>query len=258
MRNFFGYGGSPPQEQVNTAVRALPGTWYTSQAMYDLERKAIFQRKWLLISHKVRLTRPYEYLRYEAANLQFILGSDSNGNIKGFRNTCKTCNNKILTELIGSASQFTCGNHGVNGTLESTPAYENLTPIHVHVDCNGFLWVNLDPKAVPEIPWEQDFAGIDTQERFAEFNFDEYTFDHEWEMTGPYNWKILADNYNECYHCATTHPDLKENADLETYKVTTRDEVILHHVRGRPGTAAENGFKVHPTYYFPSTSMNVS
>ena len=28
------------------------------------------------------------------------------------------------------------------------------------------------------------------------YNWDDYSFDHTWEMEGEYNWKILADNYN--------------------------------------------------------------
>jgi hypothetical protein len=39
------------------------------------------------------------------------------------------------------------------------------------------------------------------------FNFEEeFKLDHVWEMDCRSNWKSLIDNYNECYHCATSHP----------------------------------------------------
>jgi phenylpropionate dioxygenase-like ring-hydroxylating dioxygenase large terminal subunit len=36
-------------------------------------------------------------------------------------------------------------------------------------------------------------------------------------FTGHYNWKILADNFNECYHCPTTHPDIPAFLNLESF-----------------------------------------
>jgi hypothetical protein len=40
-----------------------------------------------------------------------------------------------------------------------------------------------------------------------QFNFrEEFKLDHCWEMDCKSNWKSLIDNYNECYHCATSHP----------------------------------------------------
>lgn len=69
--------------------------------------------------------------------------------------------------------------------------------MHVHVDNLGFVWVNLDANDTPSVPWEQDFATVDFQPRLLKFDMDKYHFDHQWEMTGDYNWKVLADNYNE-------------------------------------------------------------
>ena len=53
--NYFGFGASTPApvSSETTATRALPGNWYKSKDMYELERRAIFARKWQLITHKV-------------------------------------------------------------------------------------------------------------------------------------------------------------------------------------------------------------
>lgn len=43
--------------------------------------------------------------------------------------------------------------------------------------------------------------------QMQQFNFEaEFKLDHVWEMDCRSNWKSLIDNYNECYHCATSHP----------------------------------------------------
>ena len=94
---------------------------------------------------------------------------------------------------------------------------------------------------------KMNFSGLD----------DEYEFDHEWEMTGEYNWKILADNYNECYHCKVAHPDISSLADLQSYRVTTDRASIIHD----PATTEEQrkaGLIVAATYHFPNVSTNIS
>lgn len=68
------------------------------------------------------------------------------------------------------------------------------------MDKLDFVWVNLDANETPEVPWEEGFGTVDEQPRLQAFNMKNYHFDHQWEMVGDYNWKTLADNYNEVSH----------------------------------------------------------
>ncbi|KAH0841543.1 naphthalene 1,2-dioxygenase subunit alpha [Fonsecaea pedrosoi] len=271
LKNYLGLGRSSPVDDDKTPVRALPASWYTSQEMYELERRAIFSRKWLLITHKLRLANPGDWLRYDVAGFQFILCQDRDGNINGFHNVCRHRAFPIVTEEKGHNNIFACKYHGwsygLNGKLAKAPEYQDLPgfdksqngllPIHTHIDHNGFIWVNLDGGVKPEIAWNDDFEGVDKQARFEHYNFDEYQFDHSWEMEGEYNWKILADNYNECYHCKTTHPDIPTIADLSSYGVATKGGHIQHFGNPTPEQIAR-GLRVAATYFFPNASLNVS
>ena len=90
----------------------------------------------------------------------------------------------------------------MNGKLSKAPGYQELSgfdkeanglfKIHTHVDKIGYIWINLDAKETPEVSWESVFAGVDTQDRYSQFNFDDYVYDHSWQMDGAYNWKILV------------------------------------------------------------------
>ena len=269
LKSYFGRGASPVDEK--SPVRALPASWYTSQEMYELERRAIFSKKWLLTTHKLRLPNQGDWLRYEVAGFEFILCQDRKGSINGFHNVCRHRAFPIVTGEKGNSNVFACKYHGwsygLSGNLAKAPGYQDLEgfdkskngllPIHVHIDHNGFIWVNLDGGVKPEIAWTDDFGGIDQQARLADYNFEDYQFDHTWEMEGEYNWKILADNYNECYHCKTSHPDIPSIADLSSYYVETKDAHIQHFGNPTPEQIAR-GFKVASTYYFPNASMNVS
>lgn len=260
------------EEKPRDAIRALPANWYSSPEMYELEKRSIFSRKWQLITHKVRLQKPGDWLKYNITGFEIIICRDRQGSINAFHNVCRHRAYPVVTSGDeGNSSIFSCKYHGwsygLNGNLAKAPGYQELPdfdrsrnslfPVHVHVDVNGFIWINLDAKKKPEISWEDDFAGIDKQERYNLYNFDDYVFDHMWQMEGNYNWKILADNYNECYHCATTHPDLPAVANLEAYAVITEGTKIIH----CPGTTEEQakaGLSIAATYYFPNVSTNVS
>lgn len=273
LKRTLGLGWSTPAEpkEDNHTVRALPASWYTSREMYELERRAIFSKKWLLTTHTLRLPNSGDWLRYEVAGFQFVICKDRTGSINAFHNVCRHRAFPIVTEEKGHNSVFSCKYHGwsygLNGKLAKAPGYQDmedfdksknsLLPIHVHIDNNGFIWVNLDGKPTPEIAWDDDFGGVDTQTRFEDYNFDDYVYDHTWEMEGEYNWKILADNYNECYHCKVAHPDIPSIADLSSYKVETKDSYIEHYAMSTPEQIAR-GFKVAPTYFFPNASMNVT
>ncbi|KAJ5369194.1 uncharacterized protein N7496_008954 [Penicillium cataractarum] len=263
--------GNGPSQTENSPLRALPASWYTSPEMFELERRAIFSRKWLLTSHTLRFSKTGDWLRYDIAGFSFILVRDKEGAVNAFHNVCRHRAFPVVTEDGGTSRIFSCKYHGwsygLTGKLAKAPGYQDLEgfdkskngllPIHVHTDANGFIWVNLDGSEEPEISWEDDFKGIDLQSRFKDFNFEDYTFDHSWELNGDYNWKILADNYNECYHCSTAHPDAPSVADLSSYSVDTQKASIIHDPNTTPEQIAD-GLKIASTYYFPNASMTVS
>ncbi|KAI0878662.1 hypothetical protein GGS24DRAFT_487061 [Hypoxylon argillaceum] len=262
---------SKAKNVANKAVRALPGSWYLSQEMYELERRAIFSKKWLLTTHKIRLPNPGDWLRYQVAGFDFVIAKDRTGAINAFHNVCRHRAFPVVTKDEGNNSILACKYHNwsysLNGKLTKAPSYQDiegfdksqngLFPIHVHIDTNGFIWVNLEAVEKPTTAWEDDYKGIDRQERFKAYNFDDYQFDHIWQMEGEYNWKLLGDNYNECYHCPTTHPDIPTVADLSNYGVVTENAYVQHLGRPTPEQIAR-GFNVAATFYFPNASMNVS
>jgi len=269
--NYLGFGGrtSTPVVDDKSPVRALPSNWYSSPEMYQLERRAIFSRRWQLITHKTRLSQPGDWLKFQITGYEFVL-SNKKGEIHGFHNVCRHRAFPVVQGQRGNAKIFACKYHGwsygLDGKLAKAPKYDELEgfnksknglfPIHVRVDATGFIWINLDSKETPEVPWEEDFKGIDTQERYAQYNFDDFILDNEYQIDGAYNWKILADNFNECYHCPTAHPDIPTLADIETHDVDSSNGWIKH--QSTPTTEQKKlGLAIASTYFFPNVSISV-
>lgn len=245
---------------AGATVRALPSNWYSSADIYELERRAIFSKKWILVTHKLRLTDTGSWLRIEEAGFPFLLVRIDDGEIRGFLNKCRHGVSPLASKEQGQLSELVCKCQGNNDSSIDVQAFDGgnhgLLPIHVHVDAKGFVWVNLNASKQPEA-WSAEFKGIDQLSRHEPFNFDDYHFDHTWGMTGDYNWKTLADNYNECYHCKTAHPDVGAVADLTAYRVEAKGGKIEHF----PNTSAEQekqGMKIVSNYYFPNSCMTVS
>ncbi|KEZ43926.1 hypothetical protein SAPIO_CDS4114 [Scedosporium apiospermum] len=257
-------GNSEPQ-----AVRALPASWYRSPAMYDLERRAIFSKKWLVVSHKARFVEPGDFLKVTEAGFTFFLIKDRQGEIRAHHNVCRHRAYPILEKDSGKLSILACKYHGwsygFDGKLAKAPKYQELPSfdkaanrlfsIHVHVDKLGFIWVNLDAEATPAVSWEDDFSAVDLQPRLQGFDMTKYRFDHQWEMDGEYNWKTLADNYNECYHCPTGHPALNNETDLSKYWVETSGGHIQHFNVDKPD---KEGMGIHSTFYYPNVAITIS
>ncbi|RSM07475.1 hypothetical protein CEP52_005179 [Fusarium oligoseptatum] len=268
----FGSNGASDPSKPQEPVRALPASWYTSPDMYELERRAIFSKRWLFITHRSRLKEPGDWLRYELAGFDFIITRDRKNNINAFHNICRhRAYTVIEKEGSGNAKILACRYHGwsygLNGKLAKAPGYQGMAGfdkeqnglfrIHTKVDINGFIWVNMDANEVPEEPWEGHFKDVDKQDRYKAYNFDDYDLDHTYELDGNYNWKILADNFNECYHCPTTHADIPEFLNLESFDSDTKDGHIQHHCESTP-EQIEKGLYTASTYYFPMSAMVVS
>jgi phenylpropionate dioxygenase-like ring-hydroxylating dioxygenase large terminal subunit len=132
-----------------------------------------------------------------------------------------------------------------------------LFRIHTKIDTNGFIWINMDSNPEPEVPWEEHFDGVDIQERYKQMNFDDYELDHDYQLEGDFNWKALSDNFNECYHCPTTHADIPTFLNLDSFDSDLKDGHVQHHCEYTPDQL-KKGLNALSTYYFPNTSMTIS
>ncbi|KAF9883294.1 hypothetical protein FE257_003785 [Aspergillus nanangensis] len=275
--NIFSFGKSssstptpsPNNNNSSSSERALPATWYRSAALYNLERRAIFSKKWLVISHQLRFATSGAYVQFQIAGFNFFVIRDRHDTIRAFHNVCRHRAYPVVEDGAGTARILACKYHGwsygLDGKLAKAPKYQEidgfrkdangLYPVHVHVDNLGFVWVNLEATAQPSVPWSRDFQAVDLQPRLQGFDMSAYRFDHQWSMVGDYNWKTLADNYNECYHCPTGHPGVNAISDLSKYYVETKDSHIQHFNADKEDTP---GLGIYSTFYFPNASITIS
>jgi phenylpropionate dioxygenase-like ring-hydroxylating dioxygenase large terminal subunit len=262
-----------PSVPKQRPVRAIPASWYLAPEIFQLERRAIFSRRWLFMTHESRIPDPGDFLRYELADFDFLIIRDRQKEIRSFHNVCRHRAYSVVEKDVGNAKILSCRYHGwsygLDGSLAKAPKYDVLDgfqkernalfPIHVKVDSNGFIWINLDGQPEPEIPWRESFDGVDQQARFEQqqIDFSKYSLDHTYQLEARYNWKMASDNFNECYHCPTTHPDVPNFLTVDAHDMEFKGDSIQHD-HGASAEAIARGLQVNTTYYFPNVSMSVT
>lgn len=118
MNRWLGFGKAPaesPSEQTPTP--ALPSIWYRSPELYELERRAIFSRKWILVSHKLRLSKAGDFVRITESGFEFFLIKDREGNINAFHNICRHRAYPIIERESGTSSILACRYHGMSDRI---------------------------------------------------------------------------------------------------------------------------------------------
>ena len=111
----------------------MPASWYHEPAFFELEKRAIFSRHWLMTTHSSRLPEAGSFLRFEMAGFDFFLIKDKQGEIHAFHNVCRHRAYPILEDKDGREGKkliLSCGYHGMYPEMISivvclTPAPAN-------------------------------------------------------------------------------------------------------------------------------------
>ena len=196
-------------------ARTLAGRFYTSPEVFTLERERIFASRWVCVGREQEIAEPGSYMTCEVAGESLIVLRDRSGGVRAFFNVCRHRGTRICTEVSGRFSQtIQCPYHAwtyaLDGKLvgapsmEGTPGFDKIDfPLHrAHIaNWEGFLFVDL--AATPE-PFERAFAPI--LDRFARYRMPTLNAVRRIDYDVAANWKLIFQNYSECYHCPTAHP----------------------------------------------------
>jgi hypothetical protein len=81
--------GLSKKDTSANAKGSLPSTFYHSRKIYELERRAIFSKRWFLVSHCTRYKNVGDFVQYEMAGFNFVVLRNRSSDIIGFHNVCR-------------------------------------------------------------------------------------------------------------------------------------------------------------------------
>jgi glycine betaine catabolism A len=207
-------------------IATLPGRSYTDATIFELEQSRIFEAMWFAAARSSEHAAPGQFRTVQIGRENVLLVRGRDGVLRGFLNVCRHRGATLCTEDTGSVRRtLQCPYHawtyGLDGTLVAAPNLTKmadidrteygLVPVHLR-EWLGYAWVCL----ADEPPsFEQTVIASVTERLGASHMIDEWrTAELEVGRRITYdvraNWKLLVENFMECYHCATIHPELTE------------------------------------------------
>jgi len=219
----------------------LAGDDYTSQAVYDDERERLFFERWLCIGRADEVPTSGSFLVRDVAGESVLVLRNRAGELRAFYNVCAHRGTRLLDEEPGCGSvgkvikcPYHAWSYDLDGRLVATPnvqedeAFDRSDyPLHpVAVDEHaGFLFVSLaaDPPPLRTSLLDSNETITD----FERYRLGELRLARRLRYDVAANWKIVVENYNECLHCPTIHPELVQVVPLyrkgEVWDGETRD-----------------------------------
>jgi len=203
--------------------RTLDREFYTSDAAFARERDRIFYREWFCAGREEQVADAGAYQVLEVAGESVIVVRTSSGKLAAHYNVCRHRGSRLLPEggrgtLAGT---IRCPYHSwtytLDGRLRTAPFLDEedgfskeelgLHPVGIE-SWGGFLFLNLSPAdaRARNYPLAAQLGAV--PDRLHRYPLDELRVGRSLRYEVAANWKVLLENYNECYHCGPVHPEL--------------------------------------------------
>jgi phenylpropionate dioxygenase-like ring-hydroxylating dioxygenase large terminal subunit len=208
----------------------LPATWYTDAETYRVETERIFRRAWQYVGLVEDVAKPGDFFTSTVGEVPIVVARGKDEVVRAFANVCRHRGAIVVRDERGHRSTFQCHYHAwtynLDGTLRAAPGMKD--EVHFDRACYSlhglpcetwgpFIFVTVDRRADPlsaqlgELPelvvaTGLDLGGLRRGER------------RTYEIAA--NWKIVVDNYLECYHCPVAHPGFCDLIDTSDYVVS--------------------------------------
>jgi Rieske 2Fe-2S family protein len=204
-------------DSYRPGARTLPGRCYTSAAALGDEMERIFRRAWLCVGRASQWAAPGEYRLVDVAGESLIVVRDAQGVLRAHYNVCRHRGTRLCQATSGRFSEtIQCAYHAwtyaLDGRLLGAPHMHDVPgfakqdhPLHAAAaaEWQGFAFVNLDPGATA---LARAYAPLG--DRLARFRLDRLVAVRRIDYDVAANWKLILQNYSECLHCPTIHPEL--------------------------------------------------
>lgn len=211
--------------------RSLPGSAYLTAEAFAADKAAIFDREWVCVGRDEQLPERGDHLVVEVLGESILLIRGADDAIHGHYNLCRHRGARLcdpgndakwhvtLDAGVAGRTLIRCPYHGwaygLDGRLLAAPQLQDapgfdksahgLHPVGV-ASWGGFVFVNLTPETAPDF---EPALGL-APRRLANYPLHELHASKVISYDLAANWKLILENYNECYHCPGVHPQLCE------------------------------------------------
>ncbi|MGH2572784.1 MAG: aromatic ring-hydroxylating oxygenase subunit alpha [Actinomycetota bacterium] len=205
---------------IFSEARTLPAQAYLSPEVFAWEGARFFETSWLCAGRSGDLSEPGDQRAVRIGSDAVLLVRGKEGELRGFFNTCRHRGHELLPfgEEPVSRGYIRCPYHswtyGLDGSFRTAPGFADrpafepgdpehgLVPVRVE-EWGGWVFANCSEEA-PDLMehvgnLDQALQAYEPQRLVIEAAVD-------YEVQA--DWKVISENYHECYHCENIHPEL--------------------------------------------------
>ena len=237
-------------QPINKA-HGLPNECYNSKEYTIIERKKIFEDKWVVIGVASSIPNHGDAKPYDLLGIPLLILRTKKNQIKVYHNVCSHRGYKILQKKCSLKNVIRCPYHSwsydFKGNLVATP---HIGGLNIHnsdqfeknqsnlKEVRSKIWmdiifVNINENEIEFEDYikpleERWFKFINQEDQKLLVHSNDYgSFDLEVKC----NWKFAIENYCESYHLPTIHPELNKISNINDH----------YHIQGLPNRFAGQG-----------------
>jgi glycine betaine catabolism A len=206
-------------DTFTSGATALPQRYFVSPEIFAREQERIFSTQWLVVGHQAEIANNGDYFTQTIAAEGLIVLRDQEGAIRAFYNVCRHRGTRLCEDKSGRLREtIRCPYHawtyGLDGKLVGAPHMDKIAgfdksgySLHaVNLALwEGFIFLSLAPQPAP---FDKVFAPL--AGKFTHWNLPNLRSARRIEYNVRANWKLIFENYSECYHCPLVHPSLSK------------------------------------------------
>jgi len=216
------------------AADSIPTDWYLDPAVLRAERAHVFAPHWHYVGSAAAVAEPGSYLAVELGDLPVVVTRDPDGALHALANVCRH-RGSVIAEGCGRRKTLQCRYHGwtydLDGRLRNAPgvdldADQGRLPRLAAGTVGDLLFVtaNRDAPPIGEVmaPWTdlaRSVSGVDV---------DRLERRRSIPRRIAANWKVVAENFLECYHCPLIHGDTLPGYGGDDYIVVEHEHIETH------------------------------
>ena len=211
---------------TSSLIRTLPGRYYTDEAVFAREQATIFETMWYCAVRSAELAAPGDFRTVQVGRESILVARGRDGLLRAFLNVCRHRGARICTDAEGSVRRaFQCPYHawtyGLDGRLIAAPNLTSmpdvdrveygLRPVHLR-EWLGYAWLCLaaEPPSFEDTVIAAATERLGSADAIEHYRVEELSVGRRIRYDVRANWKLIVENFMECYHCATIHPELTE------------------------------------------------
>jgi Rieske 2Fe-2S family protein len=204
-------------------VPTLNGSYYRDPEVLQREFERIFLRSWVLAGREEQLAEIGDYFTFELGPESVLVVRGRDAALRAFYNVCRHRGSRLCSETTGRFEgvircRYHAWSYALDGALRAVPFLQDAEPFPkgelslypVSVEAwQGFVFARLEPDGETLLAQLGALA-----DRARPFPLAALRVGARAERVVEANWKILVENFMECYHCPGVHPELADLVPL--------------------------------------------